>query len=147
MIDFCEMNNLFICNSGFKHPARHITTWHCKRTQNGITTNIYNQIGYVLCPIDRKHILQNARSYNGTLVDSDHRIVITEFELAFVKMYKPHKNESKKHLNSYQLNLDNQKRIEYHDKLEKRLQETENCAMNWNDIKINMIETAEEVVG
>ena len=62
-------------------------------------------------------------------------------------MYKPHKNESKNHLNSYQPNLDNQKRFEFQDMLEKRLQATGNGAMNWNDIKINMLETTEEVVG
>ena len=27
LIDFCNIHNLFISNSSFKHPAKHITTW------------------------------------------------------------------------------------------------------------------------
>ena len=48
LIDFCTMQDLFITNTAFPHPARHITTWENQRIieKNGnrkvITT--YNQI-------------------------------------------------------------------------------------------------------
>ena len=146
LIDFCNMNNLFISNSGFKNPARHMTTWHCKRLQNGVTVNIYNQIDYIICPMDRKHILKNARSYSGTLVDSDHRIVITELEIDFVKMYKPHKNSIGRQFNSYQLNSNDDKRNEYYESLQTKLQSTDE-EVTWDNIKEKITKTAEEVIG
>ena len=34
LIDFCNNQNLFIANSAFPHPARHVTTWENQRTSN-----------------------------------------------------------------------------------------------------------------
>ena len=68
LIDFCNIHNLFICNSAFRHPARHITTWEFSREVNKKIIHIYNQIDYIICPGNRKHVLIDARSYNGTQV-------------------------------------------------------------------------------
>ena len=77
-IDFCNSQKLFITNSAFPHPARHVTTWENIRIieKNGHKKllRIYKQIDYIMVPQNRKHILQNARSYSGTLVSSDHTV-------------------------------------------------------------------------
>ena len=70
LIDFCNIHQLFISNSAFKHPARHITTSenHKKDTKNNKMISIYNQIDYIICQQKQKHILHDSRTYNGTLV-------------------------------------------------------------------------------
>ena len=55
LTEFCERNNLFIGNTAFKHPKRHITTWSQQRIEKnrgGTLKNVFNQIDYAL--IDNK---------------------------------------------------------------------------------------------
>ena len=58
LVDFCNVHNLFITNSSFKHPARHITTWENTRiNKNNVSvTKVYNQIDYIICQTNKKHI-------------------------------------------------------------------------------------------
>ena len=42
LIDFCELNELFITNSAFKHPSRHITTWEKSSKQQSTYQNDNN---------------------------------------------------------------------------------------------------------
>jgi len=69
---------MILSNTAFKHPSRHISTWH--GTLNG--TPYHNQIDYILCRQNNAHILTNARSYRGTITDSDHSIVITTLDFS-----------------------------------------------------------------
>ena len=61
-VDFCNVHNLFI-----NYDTR-------INKDNGSVTKVYNQIDYIICQTNKKHILQNARSYAGTQVNSDHRM-------------------------------------------------------------------------
>ena len=83
LIELCESENLFITNSAFPHPSSHTTTWVGQRrdphTKKIIP--IYNLIDYIICHRRYKHLATNARSYGGTIVTSDHKLVITTFEL------------------------------------------------------------------
>ena len=83
LVEFCTQHNLFITNSSFKHKACHITTWQgqYKDPSTNKIHPIYNQIDYILTHYRNKHSLTDARSYAGTLVSSDHRIVITSTDL------------------------------------------------------------------
>ena len=78
LVQFCEINRLFLSNTAFCHSARHRTTWTGQRLDraSGKIVNIYNQIDYILCRQSQKRLFTNARSYNGTEVTSDHRIVV-----------------------------------------------------------------------
>ena len=79
---FAASNNLFLTNTAFRHPSRHISTWH------GFIQgkNYHNQIDYILCRSNNAHILTNARSYRGTITQSDHSIVVTTIN--FTKYYQ-----------------------------------------------------------
>ena len=46
LIDFCSINHLFISNSAFQHPARHITTWESQIKVDNKLVKVYNQIDY-----------------------------------------------------------------------------------------------------
>lgn len=78
LIEFCIQNNLFINNSAFKHKSCHITTWQgqFKDPSTNSTHKIYNQIDFIITQFRHKNVLKDARSYAGTLVSSDHRLVI-----------------------------------------------------------------------
>ena len=75
---FAVSNNLFLSNTAFRHPSRHISTWH------GYIQGKYyhNQIDYILCRLNSTHILMNSRSYRGTITQSDHSIVVTTINLS-----------------------------------------------------------------
>ena len=81
LVEFCENNNFIIANSLFKHRACHTTTQESTRelTQedgSNKTVRIFNQIDYLLVRQHTRHTLRNARSYAGTLTESDHRLVV-----------------------------------------------------------------------
>ncbi|GFR67803.1 craniofacial development protein 2-like [Elysia marginata] len=83
LIELCEDKKLFISNSAFNHPARHQTTWVGQRKDRstGNIINIFNQIDDILCQQRHKHLLVNARSYAGTILTSDHKLVKTSLQL------------------------------------------------------------------
>ena len=90
MVDFCTIQDLFVANSAFQHPARHVNTWEQHRLNNAHTAMITmrSQIDYVLCQRSFKHILIDARSHNGTLTDSDHRLVKCKTNITPYHRYK-----------------------------------------------------------
>ena len=80
LVDFCIENKLFITNSSFKHPSRHITTWEGSfRNKENKIVKVYNQIDFVITSEHHKKHLLNARTYSGTNVTSDHRLVVIKF--------------------------------------------------------------------
>ena len=79
---FLDAHGLFACNTSFTHPARHQTTWQGVRrdTVTDQMVKIFNVIDYIICRQSQKALLQDFRSYFGTTVESDHRLVITRID-------------------------------------------------------------------
>ena len=77
LVEFCEKNKLFICNSAFQNHVRHITTWSQTRVnkETNRVKHIYNQIDYVMMMRSYTHNLTYARSYAGAETYSDHRLL------------------------------------------------------------------------
>ena len=147
LIDFCSIHQLFISNSKFKHPARHITTWQNTREIGGRSLTIFNQIDYIICPIDKKHVLLDARSYSGTTVSSDHRLVVCKMEIDLYKLYKPRKAKTNRSFNYSILSTNDQVRQEYKTKVQQKLREHCIDTANWNQIRTSITSAAEEVLG
>ena len=148
LIDFCNIHQLFISNSAFKHPARHITTWenHKKDTKNNKMISIYNQIDYIICQQKQKHILIDSRSYNGTLVSSDHRLLVSRMNLEFFKIYKPANKPNTKQYNCSLLTSDIDKREEYQNNLTDKLEHIGE-EIDWDIVKNCIVETAIQTIG
>ena len=49
---------------------------------NGNIVPIYNTIDFVICRQSHKILLTDSRAYAGTLLDSDHRRLIAQFDLS-----------------------------------------------------------------
>ncbi|KAL5247145.1 hypothetical protein ACHWQZ_G019116 [Mnemiopsis leidyi] len=75
LLDFVCANDLLVTNTCFQHPSRHRTT-HTARVTYKSGKKVYSQIDYILCKRRSKCMLQNARSYGGTKLCSDHKLVV-----------------------------------------------------------------------
>ena len=149
MMNFCKRNELFITNSAFQHPARHITTWTQQRIDkiNNTVKLIHNQIDYILMKKNKKQNLQNARTYAGTETYSDHKLLVMVFEANWMKLYKKvnnnKKKEQKKRFNTRKLITEPETRAEYQQKLEKEAATVD----TWEELGEMCKKTAEEVLG
>ncbi|XP_029654488.1 craniofacial development protein 2-like [Octopus sinensis] len=82
LAEFCRVFDLFLCNIGFQHPARHKTTWTGQRpSPTAGSVNIFNQIDYIVCRAGEKSLLRDSRSYGGAATYSDHKIVSAKFAM------------------------------------------------------------------
>ena len=102
MAHFLDAHNLFACNTAFQHPVRHKTTYQQKRKDNttGLDVVIYNMIDFIICRQSQQSLLLDARSYVGTILNSDHRLVVSRIRLSCVfGMWgrKPHNFTKPKH--------------------------------------------------
>ena len=97
MLEFCGERGLFISNSAFNYQSRHTTTWtgHIRGKENEGTIRIFNQIDYIICEKRDKNLLTNARSYAGTLTNSDHRLVKTTLRVGKHKLWNTKSNTPK----------------------------------------------------
>ncbi len=147
-MDFCRRNEMFITNTAFQHPKRHIATWEQQRImkETNTTKQIYNQIDYIIINKNKKQNVRNARTYAGTETYSDHRLLVMEFEESWVKLYRKI-NEKKipamRRLNTTKLTKDEKAQKEYRAKIAERAQ----TVNTWEEISEICKKTAEEVVG
>ena len=157
LIDFCNNHNLFVTNSAFQHPARHISTWENHRRNNAGTKIIstFSQIDYIICEQNRKQILTDARSYSGTMTTSDHIPVVCKTNIEPYNVYRPPKKESIKHFNIHNLVNDADIKTNYQNELNNQINSLENenyekpqTAIDyWNKIKNAILTTAENTIG
>ena len=150
LIEFCEKNKLFICNSAFQHPSRHITTWSQSRTnkETNIVKHIYNQIDYILINRSYKQNLKEARSHAGTETYSDHRLVVLTYEDNWTKLYKTanrKKDSGEKKINTSRLVNEEECRKQYQEVLDQKMENTE--CNTWEELSDILQEVAAEVVG
>ena len=113
MIDFCSINHLFISNSTFQHPARQITTWGSHIKVNNKLVKIYNQIDYITCQENQKHLLCNSRSFSNILTNTNHQTVVTEMNIQMHCLYKKENRRRDKPFNSQLLTMNEDIRNQY----------------------------------
>ena len=159
LVDFCNGNNLFITNSAFSHSARHQTTWSSTTTRNNETKTIYNMIDYIICPQRYKSMFTDSRSYSGTILTSDHRVVIGKISIKWykTKTIKNKEDQNKeqrfntnllKKINKTHRKISKQYKKELNKKLNPILVEVDiNAKDKWAKTKDAIIETATEVIG
>ena len=150
MINFCEANNLIISNTCFQHSQRHRTTWEQIRIEQETneTKSIRKVLDYITIETKHKHLLQDSRSYQGTLTNSDHRLLITKLTIEWFEVYKKPKKKQRpcEIYNTQLLTHDNNKREEYKRIIEEKLKK-DDTQNSWSDIKDIIKSTAKEVVG
>ena len=130
LLDFLSEFDLFATNTGFCHPARHTTTytgwrkdWSAGRNSKK-TLPVYSQIDFILCKSRSKPMLQDSRSYAGTLTYSDHRMVVTRVNFNDISLcYKRHSKMSLK-FNTSELTSNPTIQVKYRQSLDEKLSDT-----------------------
>ena len=105
--------------------SRHLTTWEQTRTDKSTNTTktIRKVLDYITIDKKQKHILQDARSFQGTLTDSIHRLLVSRMKIEWYEIYKKvNKKQKKKEKYNTQILVHNkEKREEYKQSVDKKL--------------------------
>uniref|UniRef100_A0A671PJN9 Endonuclease/exonuclease/phosphatase domain-containing protein n=1 Tax=Sinocyclocheilus anshuiensis TaxID=1608454 RepID=A0A671PJN9_9TELE len=75
LVQFCHENQLWITNTGFKQPKRHLYTW---LAPDGIHRN---QIDYILCSQKRKNPVLIAKTFPEADCMTDHQLLVMKAKL------------------------------------------------------------------
>ncbi len=86
LLELASRNDLILTNTIFNHKMAHRTTWVAPERKNTDRRNqIRNQINYILVQNEYRVFVNDARSYNGKMKDSDHRIVLAKMNIDWHK--------------------------------------------------------------
>ena len=149
LIEFCKMNEMLLTNTCFSHKQSHLTTWQQTRiNKNEEVKHVRKVLDYIMIESQYRHILRNARSYQGTKTSSDHRIVITNLQIDWQEVHKKKNVKSKNKSKRY----DTQKLISDTKVLNTYKQTVDDNINNkanrkWNNVIEAMKEAAKSVLG
>jgi hypothetical protein len=77
---FLTEKNLFLTNTHYRHPPKHVTTWHGPpERRDRLGKRIHNLIYYIIIPKSAIKALINARSHRNQAHQSDHSLVAANF--------------------------------------------------------------------
>ena len=150
LIEFCSINDLFITNSAFQHPAKHITTWEHQRKDPknpGNTITIYNQIDYILCQHKQKNILRDARSFKGTHTFSDHRLLVCRMSIEPYEIFKLKKDINSTKFNTTALTNDAEVKLRYQHSLSEKIELIQIEDLSWSNLQECIVESATSTIG
>lgn len=155
LIEFALRNKLILSNTIFKHKPAHITTWTCPERKNACIDsksgtqrkNPYrNQIDFI-CVRKRSDIkISDSRSYGGTLVNSDHKMVRAIMTIGWPN----HKETKGKPQINYEKLINKQFRLEYQKEAEdifNSKNQPTSVQERWTKIVESSIEAASKVLG
>ena len=154
LVEFSETHELTATNTHFCHRASHRTTWtgHRKDATTGQTVPIYNQIDFILVPKSQLSRVTNARSYSGTRLTSDHRLVVTSVTIPPIHKHTARRKLSPKmeKFNVFKLASDKNERIKYQIELKNRIESISTFSSvveKWAALSESIKETARETIG
>ena len=154
LVDFCERNDLFLCNTAFAQSERSKAT-HCSTNKN--QEYYYRQIDYIICTRKMKGMLMNCRTHANTIV-SDHRLLVARMDVR--KFYGAcEKHEQQKQVSNcrkiqYNIDMlkDDKTRITYQKNLSSKLERVMAKQQNsgkaiWTAVSDSIKEAAKESIG
>lgn len=148
LINFCTNQELTVTNTCFQHKIKRLVTWEQKRVVQNKIQNLSKTLDYICIQTKYKHLLENSRSYHGTITTSDHKLLITKLRTSWFEVYR--KVNSTKHNNNRKYNIqilinDQNKQKEFREQLDKNIDKEE--SKKWNNITSAIQKTAEKVLG
>lgn len=76
LVEFAHQHDFVLTNTFFQHPQRHVTTWQGVHPKT--KAPYFTQIDFILCQRHHLSTITDARSYAGTLKESDHHLVLAK---------------------------------------------------------------------
>ena len=150
LVDFCEMEGLFLCNTSFKHKSS------CKATWTSVGKNDFYQIDYILCNHSLKGLLYNSKSCPATKFSSDHFLILAKLSVARFRGRGQEAKKKKEEPRRYQplrreLLVESKKhRDDFRDQFEKdiaKISKNGTALDIWKQGILCMQEVAEKIVG
>ena len=136
---------MYLCNTFFKHKLEHINTWTGNFVPTYRRNPIRSQIDYIIAPLNFKSINTNARAYNGLQINTDHKIIISIFNLNNCTRRKIYPNKTVVNSSSYHLKSN---QILYNENINDTLNKTtfsQSPATYWNELSTICLETAQNL--
>ena len=81
LASFLSTTGLYATNTKFQHSMRHRSTWGGLIKKDGILTQYFNQIDYIMVDKRFRNSLKDARAYNGQEFNSDHSLLVTTIRM------------------------------------------------------------------
>ena len=81
LASFLSTTGLYATNTKFQHPMRHRSTWGGLIKKDGILTQYFNQIDYIMVDKKFRNSLKDARAYNGQDFSSDYSLLVTTIRM------------------------------------------------------------------
>ncbi len=139
--EFLVRNGLTATNTFFQHKVKHRVTWIHPNDK----LKCRNQIDFILTRSNLRNTVTDSRSYHGTSLDTDHRIVICKCDIKWYKVFKP-----KKETKTLRLNVSGLKEKEvthkYQNKVTEDIQNKSN-PIKWSDIVDSVLTVGKEILG
>ena len=92
LVKWANYHQLVLSNTLFRYSMRYRTTWtgYIRDSSYRMVKKVYNMIDFVLAPEHFKQMIVRARSYGGTELSSDHKIVKADIENSrLFKVFRP----------------------------------------------------------
>ena len=90
MVDFCEMEDLIMCNTCFQHKVSAKSTW------SSLDKSDVHQIDYILCSRSVRGLLFDSKSCPATIFRSDHFLIVAKVSVARFRGRGQEDNKKKK---------------------------------------------------
>ena len=147
LLEFCSRNKLYLTNTYFPHKKAHRTTWTGPNKVDENGKQVRNQIDYILVKQQHKPLVNNSRSYSGTLTFSDHNLVICNLNTKWYTITHRRKPIRKFDVNKLK---DKQVQNSYKDKVIENLlniAKPKDVQEWWNSIVESCHKASKEVLG
>uniref|UniRef100_A0A0B7BR26 Endonuclease/exonuclease/phosphatase domain-containing protein n=4 Tax=Arion vulgaris TaxID=1028688 RepID=A0A0B7BR26_9EUPU len=87
LIQFCEENNMVICNTFYQQESRRLYTWKSPGDRKR------NQIDFIMIRNRFKNNVMNTKTYPGADINSDHNPVMIKLNIKLKKIDQPTRKE------------------------------------------------------
>ena len=124
LTNLCTNHDLLITNTCFRHKEKRLITWEQTRIAQGKLQKLKKTIDYICIPYKYKHILENSRTYHGTITASDHKLLVTKMKTKWLQIYKnanKQKNPKNRKFNTWLLINDKKTQAQYRNKIHDRI--------------------------
>ena len=140
LIEFCDANDLFVCNTWYEQKNKH--TWI---SPDGVTKN---QIDYILASNRYRNSITNAKVRTSADCGSDHHVVVMNIRLRlkFIKKGKKRKQWNRYKLKDSSIAKQFEDNIDAHLKQHNNRQD-ENAENTWKQLKESISQVADNICG
>ena len=137
---------MLIANTQFKHKLAHRATWISEITKNR-RNPVRNQIDYIITDISFRQKILDSRSYAGIFIETDHRLVIANFQLEETGKKNKIKYTQNKYIYDTEKLKDEETQNEFKFKLAEKLNELNRDLKSWGEMREIYHQVSKDVLG